>query len=75
MAVAVGNDGWGLTLELSVPPRECSALRMYFDIGPRSTAPDNVVYPDTAVLQFLTPEDPQRQWMVRPLSRRGRCRC
>lgn len=64
-AVSIGNDGWGLDLTLSTPPRQCQALRLWYNVGPVSGAPDSIRYPDSAVVQFLTPDSSETQWMVR----------
>lgn len=62
-AFSVGNDNWGLQLILDTP-RECQALRMYYNVGAVSGAPDNTKWPDEAYIRFLTPESAEREWMV-----------
>ncbi|KZW03169.1 hypothetical protein EXIGLDRAFT_241070 [Exidia glandulosa HHB12029] len=63
-SVSIGNDNWGLELALTTPPRACQPLRMYYNIGPVSDPPDFVKYPDTAVVQFLTPDSSETEWMT-----------
>ncbi|KZV87681.1 hypothetical protein EXIGLDRAFT_839784 [Exidia glandulosa HHB12029] len=63
-ALSIGNDGWGLSLALTSSPEACGPMLMYYNITPVSGAPDTVVWPDTAVIHFLTPESAENEWMT-----------